>query len=137
MGSESRVDSGELFHLRNDVNEMKIVLAKVADGINQLAVLGDRQATLTNTTNKILERIERIEERQHQADIDKASNASFSSRLAAVEDVVKEMHIDGERNKARISTATWLARVMWAVIAACGGGVVWLLNHLPNSPLIK
>jgi hypothetical protein len=126
----SEIDQAEFLQLRSEFSEVKIVLNKVVEALNRLAVFEERQQNVAVLTNKILERVERIEERQHRADIDSAVNASTGNRLQAVEDCVKEMHLDTERHKASFATLKWLVATIWAVLGS--GGALWLIQAITS-----
>ena len=132
QNSQEPVTHQDLEGLQNEVSEMKGVLSKVVEALNQLALLNERQQQMQTTTDKILSRIERIENRQHKSDVENAGNTKASQRLQELEKAVLEMHIEGERHKAQVKTAMWMVRSAWAVLA--GGGATWLVTFLQHAP---
>jgi Asp-tRNA(Asn)/Glu-tRNA(Gln) amidotransferase C subunit len=135
MDSDGVNEGHQLTQLSTEVSEIKVVLNKVVEAISRLALFEERQDNVAKTTNKILERVERIEERQHRSDIESATNANQGERLKVLENVVKEMHIENERNKAQFQTVVWMVRGFWALVGS--GGLLWLFNALTHTTITK
>ena len=119
-GADKSVSYGEFRHLTRDVNDMKTLMTKMVEAINQISVLNERQQTAMVYMGKFNDRIERVEERQHEAEIERAVGAASSRRLDLLEIGFREIHIEREREKARMQTLVMLMRGLWAFSAAGG-----------------
>lgn len=124
MATDKAVSHTEFQALVQDVGEVKSILAKVADAINRITLLDERQQTVTAFMQKLDERMGRMEARQHEADINHAISSMSASRMEVLEKGYREMHIDRERDKARFQAVVWMVRGLWAVVTAGGLGLI-------------
>lgn len=121
MATDKPVNHTEFQSLVQDVGEVKTILARVAEAINRISLLDERQQTVTAFMQKLDERMGRMESRQHEADIAHAVSRMSTSRIEAVETGFRELHIERERDKARFQAVVWMVRGLWAI--AAGGGM--------------
>ncbi len=85
---------------------------------------------MAQTSNKALQRMDEIIERQHQHEVTNAVNYSMASRVDALEIAFRELHVEGERNKARFQTFRWLLHGAWAAGLAVAGFTAWMASQL-------
>lgn len=116
MGSD--IPSDEFAVMKRDIGDIKSLMGKLVDVVSRFALLEERQQSTAEVTNKILERVERIENHQHQMDVRNARTSDHSERIKNLEVAFREVHIDSERHKTRMQTSVWMMRGAWAVIGS-------------------
>lgn len=124
---EKQVNPAEFHGLVRDVGEMKSLMSQIADAITRITVLDERQQVVTGYMQKLDDRMERMELRQHKADVDNALVQGNANRLASMEAGFREMYLDRERDKARFHAVVWMVRALWAV---SGAGVLAMAGVL-------
>lgn len=122
MGEESK--NYELAGIKRDITDMKSLMSRMVEAMGRITVIEERQHASATAVSDALRRIEAVTSRQHQHDVENAINFALAARVERMEEVVKESHTDGERNKARFETVVWMVRGLWAIVAA--GGLIWL-----------
>lgn len=55
--------------IRTDLEDMKASMSKMADALAKIAVLEERHQTMTSTQMRILEKLEKIDERQNNLEM--------------------------------------------------------------------
>jgi len=116
----------ELAGLREDFSDMKGSMSKVAQALTTLAVLEERHQTVAATTNKILSRIEKIEERQINMDKREFSMIELAKKVDTAESRVKLLEDQRNLQTGQINGASGVIKVLWAVL---GGVVTAALLH--------
>lgn len=88
--------------IREDLSDMKTSMSKIADAVIRLAVLEDRHINSTAVMDKMIVRMEKMEERQHAYELAKTAS------------------------EARVDGAVKTLRFFWVI---CGtGGFIGLLK---------
>lgn len=129
---EQKTVSVKEFHsLAQDVSDMKSLMSKMVEALNHISVINERQQTFTSLVQKLDERMERMENRQHQSDVTQAVAQASTSRLDLLDMGFRELHIDRERDKARFQTVVWMVRGLWAVAGV--GGLIGLLRGIGGN----
>ena len=110
----------ELSAMRGDIGDIKGSLSKVADALTKLAVLEERHQTVQSTTNKILSRMERMEERQQMVDKREYAMEEMGARLKKSEDTLIVMQRDKHIQEGKVSATLLGVRMLWALLASSG-----------------
>lgn len=55
--------------IRNDLEDMKASMSKMADALAKIAVLEERHQVMTSTQMRILEKLEKLDERQNNLEM--------------------------------------------------------------------
>jgi Skp family chaperone for outer membrane proteins len=111
--------------LKTELGDMKTLMQRMVDAMTRLAVIDERQQAHTATNEKILERLDGIESRQHQAELDAVKNEGFGGRVVQLENVVREMVVERERDKAVQQGMVRMIKLMWAGVPMLAGALVW------------
>jgi hypothetical protein len=127
-------DSSKLEAAVADIAEMKSLMGRMVEAIQRIALLEERQGASAQTQNKILETVEDLRQRQHEAELVSATNYDLSARVKTLESAVRDHHIEREKDKARFDTLAWTIRALWAV--AGSGALLWAakLTNLLSNP---
>lgn len=121
MNAQEKNISYQEFHtLTQDMSEVKTLMSKMVEAINKIALLDERQQTVTHVLQKLDERMARMESKQQEADIARALNQASADRLNLIDSGFRELHIERERDKARFQTVIWMIRGLWATVTAGG-----------------
>jgi hypothetical protein len=115
MTAVQQVGYEEFHKLAGDVGEVKLLMVKMVEALARISLLDERQQTVSTFMQKLDARMERMEARQHDAEIKSALAGGGFGRLEALETGWREIYIDRERDKARIQTMVWMVRALWAV----------------------
>jgi hypothetical protein len=121
-------DDNRLVTLERDMSDMKALMQKMVDAITRMALLEERQASVKETTDKILDQINDIREHQAAVELAAARGQVSPSRIEALEGAIRETHVEHERNKARFQTLVWTVRAAWIGGVAVVGVVAWLVQ---------
>ena len=103
---------------------MKALMSKMVDAVNRISLLDERQQSVSLSIQKIDERVARLEAKQQEAEISRAMNHASGDRLNLIDAGFRELHIERERDKARVQTIIWMIRGLWATVAAGGMTIV-------------
>ena len=114
----------EFKSLSRDMGEMKVLMSKMVDAVNRISLLDERQQSVSLSIQKIDERTARLEAKQQEAEISRAMNHASGDRLNLIDAGFCELHIERERDKARVQTIIWMIRGLWATVAAGGMTIV-------------
>ena len=114
----------EFKSLSRDMGEMKALMSKMVDAVNRISLLDERQQSVSLSIQKIDERTARLEAKQQEAEISRAMNHASGDRLNLIDAGFRELHIERERDKARVQTIIWMIRGLWATVAAGGMTIV-------------
>lgn len=128
---DDKTQNAAIAGLQSEMREMKDVMGKVADALTRLALVEDRQHSVAQTTNRILEQVEALRERQHAGELANTTNGQNAIRIAELDQAVRELHVDNERHKASLKTASTLIKAAWAAGVGMAAIVAWLASHLP------
>lgn len=113
--------------LTRDMSEMKELMSRLVDAVNRISILDERQNVTTTMLAKLDEKTMRMEIRQQESEIHRAVSQASQERMTAMDAVVREMHVERERDKARFQTVVWMVRALWGVVTAGGVGVMFKL----------
>lgn len=91
----------DLQRLADELGEMKELMRGMAETIQRISVIDERIGMM----QKFDDRTDR--------------------RIDALDESVRQMRMDYERDKTRVHTTIWLVRALWAVATA--GALTWLL----------
>ena len=130
-----KITYGEFNSLKRDMTDMKSLMSRMVETMGRISIIEERQHNHALISEKILSRVDEVTSRQHQADIFNATNMSASSRTEVLELAVREMHVENERQKTRISTIVWMVRGAWGAIGS--GGLLWLFHAMTVLPVGK
>lgn len=118
----------EIGLLHEEMSQIRQLFKQMASALTRLALLEERHQIVTVTTSKILEQVETIRTHQHEDDVRHASERSHATRLEALEATVKTMEMAGAAQKASLSTAMLMTKVLWAIFGL--GGLVAAFKFL-------
>lgn len=121
------ITQGEFNSLSRDVAEMKALMGKMVDAISRISILDDRQSSVAAVLVKVDERLARLEEAQHRAELSAARESVSPVRITNLESSVREMHVEREKDKARMQTIIWVVSGAWALVGALGGKALSLI----------
>ena len=114
----------EFKSLSRDMGEMKALMSKMVDAVNRISLLDERQQSVSLSIQKIDERTARLEAKQQEAEISRAMSHASGDRLNLIDAGFRELHIERERDKARVQTIIWMIRGLWATVTAGGITIV-------------
>jgi hypothetical protein len=120
---------GRLARLESGMEDMKALMQRMVDAMTHLAVIDERQQAMLDNNKEVIGRLERIEVRQHQAELNAASNGDVSGRVKTLEEATRDLHIEREKDMARLQTVVWMIRTMWLGVPVVIGAVVWAVKH--------
>jgi len=124
-GEDKTVDYAEFHKVAQDMGEMKALMGRLVEAIQRITLLDERQQVVAGFMEKLDDRMGRMENRQHEAEIASVVIRSSTSRTDALESGYREIYIDRERDKARFQTVIWMVRGLWAVVGVIGtGGII-------------
>jgi hypothetical protein len=129
------VDYYEFASLKQDIGDMKLLMARMVEAMGRITVIEERQHVQATNTSKVLERMEEVTQRLHQNEVVNAAQSSIVQRVTNMEVVFREIHIESERNKARFDAVIWMVRGLWAVTVAGGAGLVWVIKAVIDAPI--
>lgn len=132
-----QIEYHEFTGLKQDVTDMKSLMSRMVETMSRITVIEERQHAASEATNKALERMEQITERQHAYELANAGNTSVVSQVGRIETVIRELHVESERNKARFGTVVWMVRGLWAIVGLTvgSGGLIWITHALTIAPI--
>lgn len=119
-GNNTPINHQEFQALVEDMRDMKNLMSKMVDAISRIGLLDERQNVIATSLQKLDERTGRMEAKQQQAEIHSAVTQISHDRLGVLDAAVRELHVERERDKARIQTIVWMIRGLWAFAAAGG-----------------
>lgn len=111
--------------VREDISDIKGTLNKIADAVGRLAVLEDRQMNTTAVSAKMLERLERMEDRQRTAEV---ATSGYDRMIILVEGIdkrVKEVEVAQIKSDTSIKAYTRAVQIIWTILGSgllIGGG---------------
>jgi len=127
--SAETVTRAEFSSLEGQLGDIKALLGRMVDAMSKLAIIDERQAGFNDTSREILRRLSSIEERQHQADIEAAKNGDTGGRLERLENAVRDMHVEREKDKATQEGMVKMVRWMWVGVPFVMGFITWAAKH--------
>lgn len=133
MSEETLIRKIDLEDLKRDMTDMKSLMSRMVEAMSRITVIEERQHDLSQVTSKAMDRMEMVAEKQHAYEIISASNSSMAGRVTVMETAFRELHLEGERNKARFGTIIWLVHGLWALVG--GGGLIWIFQALAHAPV--
>lgn len=129
--SSEQINVGAFQAMQQDIGEMKSLMGRVVDALAKFAVIEERQDQTARAHERIVGRLEAMEQRQHQADIASALARDHADRIGRLEQVAREAHVESERQKAKFGAFTWSMRAVWTAGAAVVGVVAWIFKNTP------
>ena len=117
-------DQAQLVNMQRDIQDVKFLMARMVEAMGKIAMIEERQHSMATANTRIADRLEEIMRRQHEQDLVHAQQGDVPGRLKNIEAGFRELHLDNERNKARVQTMMWIAGAAWTFIA--GGGLLWV-----------
>ena len=125
--------SRDLNEMRSDIGDIRTSVGKIADAMTRLAILEERGATNAQLAEKLIERMDRVEARQHKQELEQVVNKNDEQRIAKTEDQIHTLQEAEISRAATLRTATYFARTGWTVF---GGMLIYLVMHLfTESPI--
>lgn len=126
---------GQILSVKEDIFDIKGSMGKVAEALTVLAVLGEKHQTVAETTNKILSRIEKMEERQVAMDKRQFAIAELTrrvdlneSKMAEEESRINKLESDKDIQNGQIKGMATAMKILWAALG--GSGVTMALVGL-------
>lgn len=121
MDQEITVSAREFGLLQRDIGEMKGVMLKMANAIDMIVRLEERQREVAESTDKILDRVDSLERRQHEADITAAAAKRPLSQLEEMRSALAALQMERERDKARLEGLMFGVRALWVFVGSSVG----------------
>jgi hypothetical protein len=115
--------------LTTKLDTMQALMGRMVDAMQRMAIIDERQQTQTDTSKRILERLESIEDRQHRADIEAARAGDTGSRIQALEAAFKEMHNERVEEKGKQDGMVKMVKWMWVGVPGVMAGITWLAKN--------
>lgn len=116
--------------MKGDIADLKTIVTKIAEAVTKLAVLEDRQSTQNGSIQKLLDRFDTLEEKQHGVELRLATAMLNHERLMRIESelAATKTLIAGYEGSAKGVGST--AKVVWAVLGTTvAGAVAWLFGR--------
>ena len=129
------VDYYEFDGLKKDITDMKSLMSRMVEAMGRITIIEERQHAAGELANRTLERMEQIAEKQHASEVLHAANTSVLQRVSEIETTFLELHVEGERNKARFAVFVWMVHGLWAVVGS--SGLMWMFHALSASTIVK
>lgn len=115
--------------MKSDMRDMKAVVHKIAEAVTKLAILEDRQTSQTTLMEKVLTRVENVEDRLRQFELRLAMADVQIQRIAVIDQQVLDHQNRLSSIHAAGKTATVGIKAVWAVIgSAAGGAIAWVVT---------
>lgn len=115
--------------LKGELNDMKSLLQRMVEAMTRLAIIDERQQAQTASSQRILERLESMEARQHAADVVAAKHGDVPSRVEQLERSVREIVVDREKDKSQHQGMQRMVRWMWAGVPTLAAVAGWAAHH--------
>lgn len=126
--ADNPVSHDDLRLVRHEMGEMRQVMSRMADAIEKVVVLDERQRVAMETNTRILESIEEIREGQHRTELRFAEYGDMKGRIERLETATRDLHVEREKDKASFQTTVKTIKGLWAVfgvgILAVGAFVI-------------
>jgi hypothetical protein len=129
--ADEQMNPTEIKAIRSDMSEMRRDMSEMAKALTRLTLLEERHAAFNALLTKIAERQESADAKRHEADLVAAKNSDIPTRVASIETVIRDMHIERQEDKARFNTFVWMTRALWTV--ATSGLGLGLLQFFANK----
>ena len=129
-----KTDWTDLIDLKKDMTDMKSLMARMVDTLGRIAVIEDRQQAMAQSTEKVLEKLELVVEKQHRYEVSEAESKNISARMKSAETDIKALSEKQSEAQASFKTAIWMGRALWVGLAGIGG-LFWLFHALANAPV--
>jgi hypothetical protein len=134
--TEKKVAWVDFIELKKDMTDMKTLMARMVDTLSRIAVIEDRQQAMSQSTDRVLKRLEAIAEKQHQYELSNVTSHNIIGRVDRNEADIKLLNEKQSEAQASFKTAIWIGRAAWVGIASIGG-LIWILQSLLTSPIPK
>ena len=113
---------------------MKSLMSRMVETISRISVIEERQNAVVQSTNKAIERMEAIADRQHASEIATAGAVGQAEKVKTLEKAVSDLQVENERNHARFDALVWVIRIMWVAGGAVAGIAGLLLTSVTIIP---
>lgn len=125
--SEDRLNQEQFVSMRDDIADIKSSMGKIAEALTRLAVLEEKHTSVAQATNKILERIERIERTQHESEISKETFSRLFTAIETGQTQLNALQLNYATDKAKQEGVVKTIKALWFVV---GGLVLWAGSRL-------
>lgn len=126
------VSADDFRRLAGEVSDMKELMGQMTQALTRLALLEERQQSVTVVTGKILEQVEDIRKSQHGIELRLANYPDIQGRVQRLEEVVRDMHLEQQRDKASVVASLKVTKMFmtgaWAAVLALSGVVAFVLT---------
>lgn len=126
MNQDSTIEA--LASMRSDMNHIKEDISKIAEAMTRIAVLEEKHAVYAISQDKVVTRLERVEDRQRDSEVQANMIGQLTGRLEGLDSRLKTVEGVQTTATARIDGAMWLARTLYGIVGV--GGVVAMLKYL-------
>lgn len=119
----------DLRTIKQDMTDLKSSIQMIAQAVTKLAILEDRQATQNTLIQKLLSRLEHVEEKQHETELRICSTTMNTERLNSVETATNTIltKIAGFEGSAK--TASTGIKAGWAILGAVVSAALILMTN--------
>lgn len=115
--------------MKSDMRDMKAVVHKIAEAVTKLAILEDRQTSQTTLMEKLLTRVENVEDRLRQFELRLAMADVQIQRIAAIDQQVIDHNNRLSSIHAVGKTATLGIKAVWGVVGGAVSAVlIWIVT---------
>lgn len=118
--------------------DLKSSMSKVAETLAKFALLEERHQQIAATTNRILERIEKMEERQRLSEVSHNTLGRLFDNIDKQAGKIEALERTSIEDKARTDGAFKTIRVLWVLM---GGLMMWagsrILSTLVATPILS
>lgn len=106
--AEPSATQRDIQRLAGEIGEIKELMRRMTETMSRITVIDER----INMMQKFDDRTDR--------------------RMDSIENQLRKLHMDYERDKTRVHTTIWLVRALWA--AAGAGALAWAVPLLQVAP---
>lgn len=125
MSTPQPISADDFRRLQGEVSDIKELMGQMTAALTRLALLEERQQSVTTTATKILDQIEGIRASQHNIELRLANYTDLQGRVERLESTVREIHLEQEREKSFVVASFRTTKLFiggtWAVLLALGG----------------
>lgn len=124
---EANAVLAQMDEMKIDMKEIRSSISKIAEALTRLAVLEEKSHSHAATLERVVLKVDRIEERQRDAETIRDVVARNTQRIEMVEAKAEATKIGQIEFNAEVKGITKTIKVMWT---AFGAGVLYLGSQL-------
>lgn len=131
------MELGDLKAIKEDMADVKASLQRISEALTKLAVLEDRQSGQTTAIERLVTRIETVEQKQHGMELRFATAVASAEHMARVESRVNDLQTKMNTYDATAKTVGIGAKVLWTIFGGAIGSIAVALIPVVLGALSK